>query len=220
VLDFLFRPTAFFERRLRTPPDWTTAAVPLVLCAALQTLSATLLVGKLRPLLAELSARTALPAGGLAPLQGFAIVLAPLGCLMTFAMAALALVCIDVLMGDSRLAGRLAEFASLSFFAYLPYAAATVVFVWLWRPDPDLLLGLSAPDGLQTGFAARQAALFQPLPAIAHLASDYSTVWYVAMVSLALKVVARLHTAGTLLAAAFLLGLFLGVPLVTRFAGA
>jgi len=219
VLDFIFSPVTFFERRLRRPPNWPLALLPLGLCVIVQIASALLFVEKMQPVLAGFEGRSAYAAWA-TPFQVFSVVLVAFGYAATYAMAALALVCLDVVTTDSRRGARLAEFVGLSFFTQVPYAIVTVLIAYFWSPaESGLGSGTSLEHVSQAVDRQHAAITASPLLSTGRLLSYYSTVWLVVLLSAALKAVTGLGTKAAWLAALFLLAVFVGIRLLGRAAG-
>lgn len=220
MLDFVFSPVTFFEQRLRRPPNWPLALLPLGLCVIVQIASALLFVEKMQPVLAGLTGDLAAPAAWATPFEVFSVVLVPFGYAATYAMAALAVVCLDVITKDSRRGARLAEFAALSFFTHVPYAFVTVLIAYFWSPgESGLGSGLSIEDVRLAVERQHAAIMASPLLSTGRLLSYYSTVWLVVLLSAALKAVTGLGTKAAWLAAVFLLAVFVGIRLLARAAG-
>jgi hypothetical protein len=159
VLAFVFSPVRFFEQRLRQPPDWPLALLPLILCVAAQIVSARLVVGKLQPVIAVLTEHVPASAAWAGSLEGLSVILVPFGYGVSYAMAALALVCLDVMTGDSGRGDRLAEFAGLSFFALVPYAIVTVVIAIIWSPGAPAVGTAPSLEEIRRAIESQQAAM-------------------------------------------------------------
>lgn len=220
MLAFVFSPVRFFEYRLRQPPDWPLALLPLILCVTAQIVSALLFVEKLQPVMTALTGNLSESAAWARPLEGVSVVLVPFGYAASYAMAALALVCLDVVTGDSGHEVRLVEFAGLSFFTLVPYAIATVLIAIAWSPGTPTVGTAPSLEEIRRAIESQRVAMAaSPLLSTGRLLSYYSTVWFVGMLSAALKTVTGLGTTAVWMAAAFLLALFVGVRLLGQAAG-
>lgn len=215
MLSFLFSPVAFFERRLERPHGWGLPVALPALCAVLHGTATLILAVKTRPLLETAFAELGLSATPLPPAQVFAL-LALFGYPITYGMAALALIALDVVMTDSGESRRLGQFAGLCFLSQVPYCVFMVIVAVAWTPDPlTLPVGASLQDMQEAVNRYRDAAFDAPLLSTARLMSYYSVIWLSAMLAVSWKVVSRVRTATTIAAGVFLLVLLGGIALFT-----
>jgi len=217
VLELVFSPVTFFKKRLDKPPNWALALSPLIVCVVAQIVSALMLVDTMQAALTTFTAPASLPAASPGPFRILPLILVPFGYAATYAVATLALVCLDVVTKDSRRGGRLAEFAALAFFAHVPYAIASVVLVHLWSAGEPAASAWASLEDLSRGLDVQRAAtLGSPLLSTARLLSYYSSAWYALVITASLQAVTGMKTRGTWLAAAFLLALSVGAGSFTK----
>jgi hypothetical protein len=208
MITFLFSPVQFFERRLDRRHGWGLPLALPALCAALHAVATLIFAMKTRPLLDDAFAALGVPAVSLPPAQVYAV-LAVFGYPITFAMAALALIALDVVVSDSGEARRLGQFAGLAFLSQVPYCAFMVLVAIAWTPAPLVLpSGASLADLQEVVNRYRHAAFDTPLMSTARLLSYYSVLWLSVMLAISWKVVSRVRLGPALAVGVFLLLLF------------
>jgi hypothetical protein len=121
MVTFLFSPVRFFERRMDRSGGWALPLALPALCAALHCTATLILALKTRPLLEAAFAELGLSTAALPPAQVFSV-LALFGYPITYGMAALALIALDVVVTDSGESRRLGQFAGCAFSASCPTA--------------------------------------------------------------------------------------------------
>jgi len=132
---FIWSPVRFFESRLAGPPRWLPALSAPLLCGVLD-MSAVLILGAKN----AAAAGPVLASGGVGVqalrAAHFASVLTLIGYPVHFALMALILTSADVLFKDSGRQHRLAEFAGLAFFAFVPGCLFMLGAAVVWAPEP------------------------------------------------------------------------------------
>ena len=150
--------------------------------------------GKTRPMLDAAMARLDLPVTGL-PSGPLLVAMSALTYPTFFAILTLAILALDVLIGDSGQPARLTEFTALSFYTQVPYCLLMILLAWVWVPEPIRLpAGPSTAELLSTVQRYRETMQSAPLLSTGRLLSYYSLLWLAAVLSVALKVVADLST--------------------------
>jgi hypothetical protein len=215
MLTFVWSPVGFFERRLTRTPRWTPAlAVPLA-CALLQWASTAIASAKMQPVVERAFAQAGLATTTMPPIQAMAL-LTLFGYPMTYAIAALALVALDVVLTDSGEPRRLAQFAGWSFLSQLPYCVLMLYVAATLAPQALPVAAGSTLQEVHDAVLRYQTAMFaEPLMSTARVLSYVSILWLCIMLAIALKVVARLRVAATLSAALFLAVVLEGLTVVT-----
>jgi hypothetical protein len=211
VWAFVWSPVRFFETRAQTAPDWVWAGVAPVLCGVLQVIATVILAGKIQEVLAA-----ALPhmdaAGALAPPLTASALTTVAGYPVAFGFCAMALICLDVLLVDSRRAPQLAACAGYTFYTQVPAAVLLIVAVCCWSPLPLIVDAGSPLAGLQrAAFDYREAVRSAPLFVIADSVADLSLLWFAAMLGVALRVVSGVSIRAAVLSASLLWLTFGGV---------
>lgn len=215
MLSFVFSPVAFFERRLQRPHGWALPLALPALCAVLHCTATLIFAGKTRPVLEIAFAEIGLSTAPLPPAQVFAL-LTLFGYPITYAMAALALIALDVVLTDSGESRRLGQFAGLCFLSQVPYCVLMVGVAVAWTPDPlTLPVGASLQDVQEAVNRYRDAAFDAPLLSTARLISYYSVVWLCAMLAVSFRVSSRVRIGQTVAVGVFLLLLFGGLSVLS-----
>ena len=208
-------PVRFFDARRRRHPGWVTALAAPALCAGLQSVSVSIFSGKTRPMLDAALARLDLPVTGL-PAGPLFVAMSALTYPTFFALLTLGVLALDVLVGDSGQPARLTEFTALSFYTQVPYCLLMIIIASVWVPPPIRLpAGPSTAEMLAVVHGYSETMHSEPLLSTGRLLSYYSLLWLAAVLSAALKVVARLSTRATVVVAIVLFticvaGLLLG----------
>lgn len=211
----LFSPIRFFRARLERPPDYVAAFVPLAAYAVLVT-AAALVTGRKTRLAATAALEQAqFPSMG-PPWIGdlFAVVSSVTAVGFMFAASALAAVALDLLFAQSGRSRRLVEFAALSYWSQLPFAAAWLgITVWWWRPEPlSLAPGATSVELFETLRAYQGQNAETGLLSTLQLVGAYFWCWFVALECAALRVVSGFTVAGAWAAGVSLATLFVGAP--------
>src|SRR4051812_18238506 len=134
MVTFLWSPVGFFERRMTRTPGWTRAlAVPLA-CALLRWASTAIVSAKMRPVLEAAFAQAGFAGTTMPPVQAMTV-LTLFGYPLTYGIATLALVALDVVLTDSGTPSRLAQFAALSFLSQVPYCVLMLYVALTMTPD-------------------------------------------------------------------------------------
>ncbi len=113
--NLVWSPVRFFDARRRRHADWVTALAAPALCAGLQSVSASIFSGKIRPILDTALARLDLPLTGL-PSGHLVVAMSALSYPMYFGLLTLAVLALDVLTNNSGQPARLTELTALSFY--------------------------------------------------------------------------------------------------------
>jgi hypothetical protein len=215
MLAFVFSPVRYFESRLDRRLGWTLPLAVPGLCALLHCTAALILAGKTGPIVESAFDEIGLSTAALFPAQVFAL-LTLFGYPITYGMAVLALIALDVVLIDSGQARRLGQCAGLCFLSQLPYCLLMVVVAVAWTPAPlSLPAGASLLEVRQAVERYRDAASEGPLLSTARLMSYYSILWLCTTLAISLKVVSRLRIGATLAAGAFLTALLGGLTLLS-----
>jgi hypothetical protein len=215
MVTFVWSPIGFFERRMTRTPRWTPAlAVPLA-CALLQWASTAIASAKMRPVLENAFAQAGLTGTALPPIQAMAL-LTLFGYPITYAIAALALVALDVVLTDSGEPRRLAQFAGLSFLSQLPYCVLMLYAAATLAPEALPVSAGATLQDVHDALVRYQVSMFAtPLMSTVRLLSYVSILWLCITLAIALKVVARLRAAATISAALFLALVLEGLTVAT-----
>ena len=200
----IWSPVRFFDARRRRHPDWVTALAAPALCAGLQHVSVSIFSGKIRPMLDAALARLDLPVTAL-PSGPLLVLVSALTYPTYFALLTLGMLALNVLVGDSGQPARVTEFTALSFYTQVPYLLSMVLIAWVWVPEPIRLpVGPSSAELLAAAHGYRETMWSAPLLSTGRLLSYYSLLWFAAVLSAALKVVAGLSTRATVVVAVIL----------------
>jgi hypothetical protein len=182
----------------------------------LQLVSSLLFSEKMLPLIQELLAKQQMGPSALRPIGIVSAVLASGSYFVTYGMAVVALVCLDVLLKDSGRAQRLVEMAGLCFFSQVPYCLLMVVVAYLWSPEPIWVPPGASVEELRITVQEYREAMFAWGPLVAsRIIGYYSLIWLVGLMSVSLKVVSRLSGRAVVFAGTILLALFVFVQLMT-----
>ncbi len=213
MCQLLLSPVRFYDNRRNRRVDWVVALAAPLGCALLQGTAALIVSGKTRPVL-EAALAGQLQRTGL-PSEYLMATVAGLGYPMFFGVLTLAMLALNVFVRTPGSAARLTEFTALGFYTQLPHALLAIGIAWIWEPDViQLSSGASTADLLVAVSRYRDTVLSDPLPSTVRLLSLYSRIWLGAVLTIALKVVARLSTGATAMAALTLLTICAGGPLV------
>lgn len=208
---FVWSPVRFFEARAETQPDWVLAGVAPVLCGVLQVTAVVILAGKVQEVLA-----TALPhldaARALAPPLSASALTTVAGYPVAFGFSAMALICLDVLLVDSRKAPQLAACAAYTFYTQVPASVLLIAAACLWSPTPLILDGaFPLADLRHVARDYREGVRSAPLFAIAESVAELSLLWFAALLGVALRVVSGVSVRAATLSACLLWITFGGV---------
>jgi hypothetical protein len=182
-----------------------------VLCGALQVVAAAILAERVQEVLAA-----ALPhmdaARSLTPPLSASALTTVVGYPVAFGFSAMALICLDVLLVDSRRAPQLAACAAYTFYTQVPASVLLIVAVCLWSPAPLILDAAYPLAGLQhAALEYREAVRSAPLFAIAESVAELSLLWFAALLGVALRVVSGVSVRAAALSACLLWLAFGGV---------
>ena len=208
--DYLGRPTLFFREQLRGAPDWWIALAAPILCSCLLGIAATVLSHRAQRVQVDLLRYLDVPVEMLPP-PVLTTVAVMLGYPAWFAMALLALLSINVLYKDAATPARLAEFTGLCFLTQIPLCLITIAITLGYQPEPFRPPPEIAQVDALAAFVERQEA--SPALATVRTLSQASALWLASQLTMALKVAGRLSTRAAVLAALFLVLLFVGVEL-------
>lgn len=209
--NLVWSPSRFLTRRLEGRPGWPSALAAPALCGACQSAAALVVVGKTGPavdaLLTDRFATRALP------YRTLAATAVGLGYPLLFGVIVLAALALNVLARRPGPASRLTELTAVAFYTQVPYCLLMLALTWAWQPPaPEPYTGQSTMEMLSAMQTYRDTALAGPLPSTARLLSIYSLGWLAAVVTIALRLVARLSTRDTAAVAVFLCLLCTGAP--------
>lgn len=211
----LFSPIRFFRARLEGPPGYLAAFVPLAAYAVLVTAAAVATGRKTRLAAAAAIDQAQLPSMG-PPWIGdmLAVVSSVTAVGFMFTASALAAVALDMLFAQSGRSRRLIEFAALSYWSQLPFAAAWLgIAVWWWRPEPlSLAPGVTSVELFETLQAYQDQNADTGLLSTLRLVGAYFWCWFVALECAALRAVAGFTAGGAWAAGVLLAMLFVVVP--------
>jgi hypothetical protein len=219
MLRFILTPVRFFESRRMRPPNWVLALSAPLLCGCLQVVSNRLFVSKTEPMVAQLMARLNVDAAGF-PFAGVFTVVSSLTYPMLLALAVLAVVCLDVLLKDSRQSRRLGEFTALCFFTHVPYCAWMVLVAWFWVPEDIRIPVHATPYEVWTAVETYRAEMLSaPMLSTARILWFYSMAWLACQLSVSLKVVSGIPVRAAAVVAVALFAGFAGLDLIGNLLG-
>lgn len=132
---FVWSPVRFFEVSLQRPPRWFLALIAPALCGLLNMAAVLILAEKNHTMLDGTLAGAGVAAASFHAAR-LSAVLTIAGYPVYFALTAMILASLDVLLKDSGRQERLIEFAGLAFFAFLPSCLFMLGVAIFWTPPP------------------------------------------------------------------------------------
>jgi hypothetical protein len=197
---FVCHPVALFRARAEQPWHPGVALLPPVLCAGLQFVTVRVLsANTFSAVIASLS-----EIDGRAPRwEAMGLVfgmVSALSYLATYALAVVTLVCLDVLLADSRSGLKLAELTGLAFVPQVVACMTRLIAVALWLPPwsgPPLA---SIADASAAVAAYRHLVFAHPAFITASVVEFGCVGWTIALAGVALHAVGKLPVRQVLLA--------------------
>ena len=196
MTQLFFSPIRYYRSRLDQPPSWTIAFTGVTACAAMHCAAGYIMSGKTLPLLeVALGDQLSIPSA----IRSLAVLGGLIGYAALFGVMVLAMLALNVLVGQPGPADRLTEFTALAFYTQIPCNLVLVALMWVWEPESALRLSpdVSPSEIADASRRFQDAVSSEPLPATGLLLSRYSAVWLAAQLSIALNVLARLSTRST-----------------------
>lgn len=212
ILDYVWRPTVFFEAQLRAAPDWWVAMAGPILCGLLSGIASTIFGHALRE--AQVDVLRHLGLSGVAlPSPALMSIVVTLSYPAWFGMAVLALLSFNVLYKDSAKPARVAEFTGTCFMTQIPFCALTIVLAALFVPEP--FRPRSGADRVDTALAFADAQISSPVLSVIRVLSYVSTCWLVSQLTFSFKAAGDLSTKAAVVAGLWLAFLFGGMRFIS-----
>lgn len=209
MFNFLFHPKLFFESRLLRRPNWVLALASPAVCAVLQFVSLFIFSSKMELVLDGLSRYLHLETVGVDEAMLITSLLGSASYIISFFFIGGAVICLDIILKDSRRSLRLLECVGLSFVSQVPYGVLMVVVAYFWSP-PQMAMPVSAsPRDIDAALLDYHRTIFSWAPlAASRPIAYYSVGWLMILVGIALKVVSGLSTRAVVLACTLFIALF------------
>jgi len=216
---FVFTPVALFRRRVEAPSNLALALIPPVLCAALHFITVRMLsANTLDGVIASFAVTDARAPRWETMGLVFGLVSA-LSYVVLYVLVAVTLICLDVLLADSRRGLKLAELTGLAFVPQVIACATLLCAVVFWLPPWSGPPVASMADASSAVAAYRASVLAQPAFVTASVVEFGCVGWTMALAGVALHTAARLTRWQVLLAGGTALGIYTTVYLARLASG-